>query len=146
MDIINTIAKVAVAVTLCVLGFISGFFVAETQIEDYSQFSVERVTNFVVGKLTFCRLTEMERLIVCPAVRQYETLPTGGSVTTYSCDRFINFIEMSELTKESKKFVKSKMQDIEKFLDSKVEEHCKTKKSMVYKIEKGIKGVLGAPR
>ena len=132
----ETLKKIAMALAIvaaCVFSFSAGWFTSTMNMENYKQFSRHRAMGFTTGEMTFCQITEMERFVVCPLHRYSEKLLAGGTATTYVCSRELAFAEMSDLTKLSKKVVEERVKYYRQ--TSKITEHCKTKNSVVYKIE-----------
>jgi hypothetical protein len=132
MDLRKTTIALAI-IAACIFSFLGGFLVSELNMENYRQFSRHRALGFTTGELTFCKITEMERFVVCPMHRYSQNLPTGGTATTYICSKDLAYAEMSDLTATSRLAVEERIRHYR--ITRTIEEHCKTKNSVVYKIE-----------
>lgn len=120
------------AILICLAWLGLGFLTGRASVSTCTQMSSEKIQNFADGKTNFCQLTEMERFVVCPELRAFSKLPDGGITTAYMCNAEAAYIEVSNLSEESKQALASHFKNAEDSFT--VTEHCKIKEhTIVYK-------------
>lgn len=120
-------------IIICVSFFFWGWWVGKTYTAP-----IEVYDNYKAGRISFCELTETDRLKVCPALRRYAEIETGGSLTVYVCDKDSNgFIETKNLSEESKTIVNSDIQLMKQKHGLKITKICDTESKTVFRVTNG---------
>ncbi len=118
-------------VIACVL-FCVGLMFGKISVPSCIQRSAEKIQDFRDGKKTFCQISEFERFVVCPSKRTHAALYDGGTLTAYMCNEEIMYIEVSDLTKKSKKLLDDALEVFRQ--RAAVVEHCRGKDYKIYKL------------
>ncbi len=87
-----------IALILLALLFVVGsFFVGRA-----SNVKKSKVSEYKNDSTLFCSFDEIEKFEVCKEARTHEDLKSGGSITQYRCNANFGYIEVNNLTEESR--------------------------------------------
>jgi hypothetical protein len=97
------------------------------------------LTFYNLGVVSFCNLTETDRIRICPSLRSMTEFEKGGEVITYICNDTTGYFEVKNLTPLSLKLIEKKIELYRKE-GVVITEECDTKHGTVFKFYKGQNG------